>query len=147
MFKVVDASWDKNKFIFDCETKFLKGIQHFKLTESLGFFKTGVEKLYPLSKIVQIGVIDEENIKEKKFTGSAVGAGVGGLLLGPVGLIAGALAGGNKKYKIVKVGIKFIDEHWVIIELDTKDIADRAWLEAFQNLKVVDENTIKKAPF
>ena len=49
----------------------------------------------PSKKLKSIEVATEEKIK--KLSGS-IGLGlVGGLLLGPLGIIAGALAGGNKK--------------------------------------------------
>lgn len=46
-----------------------------------------------------VDVLDEE--KKKSFLGSSAGAAVGGFLLGPVGLVAGALAAGNKKLLVV----------------------------------------------
>ena len=54
------------------------------------------DKKYELNgNIESVEVITEEN--KKKFAGSAGWGLAGGLLLGPLGLLAGALAGGNKK--------------------------------------------------
>ena len=55
-------------------------------------FKTVVLNKDILKSIEQL---TEEN--KKKFIGSAGAAALGGLVLGPIGLIAGVLAGGNKK--------------------------------------------------
>ena len=81
----------------------LKGVGN----TSLSFL--GRERLY----IRDLEVVEEMSPeKTKSFLGSAGGALVGGALLGGVGLVAGALAGGNKK-KIIfaakfKDGRKFV---------------------------------------
>ena len=146
MFDIVDSSWEKNKISLNVKSKFLKGIQSFIIKESSSLFKSKKHE-YPLDKVVQIGAINEETLKEKKFVGSAVGAGLGALVLAPIGLVAGALAGGNKTSKKIKVGIKFKDKNWIIIELDTKKTADNIWLKNFQDIKVGDKKSKKKAPF
>ena len=54
----------------------------------------GLHVFYFKNDIRSVDLIKEENKKE--FLGSATAGAIGGLLLGPVGLVAGALAGGNK---------------------------------------------------
>lgn len=73
----------------------------------------GVSKSIDITKkIKNVEIITEEN--QKKFVGAAGWGLVGGLALGPLGLIAGILAGGNKKKMLVacelKSGEKFIAE-------------------------------------
>lgn len=59
------------------------------------FRGTGGKETIPSNRLKSIEVATEETIK--KLPGS-IGLGlVGGLLLGPVGLVAGVLVGGNKK--------------------------------------------------
>ncbi len=49
----------------------------------------------PLKKLTSVDIATEENVKK---AGGTVGWGiVGGALLGPVGLLAGLIAGGRKK--------------------------------------------------
>lgn len=54
--------------------------------------------------IERVETITEEN--KKKFLGAAGWGLVGGALFGPVGLLAGALAGGNKKEVAFAVYLK-----------------------------------------
>ena len=49
----------------------------------------------PITSIQSLQVASEES--SKGFGGAAVAGLAGGLLLGPAGLVAGAMAGGNKK--------------------------------------------------
>ena len=90
-------------------------------------------------------MIDEESEVNKKLLGTAAGAGIGALVLGPIGLVAGALASGNKKSKIVKVGVKFEDDNWLIIEFDTKSFNARTGLDILKNIQL--PNKKKEAPF
>jgi|TARA_Y100000294_G_C8543569_1_gene332204 hypothetical protein len=145
MFNIIDSSWENSISLY-INSKFLKGIKSFTVKEKISFIKRKTYE-YPLEKVVQVGVINEETQKEKKFVGSAVGAGLGAIVLGPIGLVAGALAGGNKSSKKIKIGIKFKDKNWIIFELDSKKMADKIWLKNLQGLKVGSKNSKKKAPF
>ena len=49
--------------------------------------------------VTSVSVISQDS--SKGFMGSAGGAAIGGLVLGPVGFLAGALAGGNKNKTIL----------------------------------------------
>lgn len=49
----------------------------------------------PVSEIDEMDVADEESVK--KIWGTVAGGAVGAVLLGPLGLLAGVLAGGNRK--------------------------------------------------
>lgn len=60
---------------------------------SNGWFK--LDKYLLNGNITSVEMVTEEN--QKKFVGSAGWGLVGGLALGPLGLLAGVLAGGNKK--------------------------------------------------
>lgn len=73
-----------------------------------------------ISRVVQLS---EE--KARSFLGTAVKGAVGGLLLGGVGLLAGALVGG--KNTMLRIGIELSDGKKVIIEQD----ADNAQLKCF----------------
>lgn len=66
--------------------------------------------------IKSIEIITEEN--KKKFIGTAGWGLVGGLALGPLGLIAGILAGGNKKEILIACELK--DGKKLIAEVDSK---------------------------
>lgn len=67
-----------------------------------GFGKDSAINL--VGNIDNIEVVTEEN--KKKFISSAGWGLLGGALLGPIGLIAGALAGGNKKEIAFSVFLK-----------------------------------------
>ena len=81
----------------------------------------------------KIEALDEESAK--KFLGSAGLGLVGGALLGPVGLIAGVLAGGNKKS--VVFGIEDQNNRKVVVETtgkkDIKVLKEQAMKSAFLN--------------
>jgi hypothetical protein len=141
--KILDASWDKDNIEFKLLASFKKGIYGIEVKESTGLFKSKKHS-YETNDIVSIGVVNEESEKSKSFTGSAVGAGLGGLVLGPVGLIAGALAGGNKKSKVIKLGIKFKDKNWILAEYNTKSTVDKLDLNNIQQIKLKGK---KEAPF
>lgn len=66
--------------------------------------------------IETVEIITEEN--KKKFIGTAGWGLVGGLALGPLGLIAGILAGGNKKEILIACELK--DGKKLIAEVDSK---------------------------
>lgn len=73
-----------------------------------GWFK--VDKYLLNDHVASVEIVTEEN--KKKFMGSAGWGLVGGLALGPLGLLAGVLAGGNKKEVcfacVLEDGRKFI---------------------------------------
>ena len=81
----------------------------------------------------KIEVLDEESAKN--FLGSAGLGLVGGALLGPVGLVAGALAGGNKKS--VVFGIEDKNNRKVVVEVtgkkDIKILKEQAMKSAYLN--------------
>ncbi len=56
---------------------------------------------------IKVEVLDEE--KSKSFLGSAGVGLVGAALLGPLGLVAGALAGGNKHVAVFGLTFEFED--------------------------------------
>jgi hypothetical protein len=55
----------------------------------------GTNTLNLIDELEKIELVTEEN--QKKFIGAAGWGLVGGVALGPLGLLAGVLAGGNKK--------------------------------------------------
>jgi hypothetical protein len=66
-------------------------VDHFLLKVPGKFLR---EKI-PIAEAKEVGIATEENVKK---LGGTVGWGIaGGLLLGPVGLLAGLLMGGRKK--------------------------------------------------
>lgn len=84
MFKVIAGDFPRTSQI-----AFMLG----EATLSWGFGKDKTVNLK--NNISKVEQVTEES--KKKFIGSAGWGLVGGLALGPLGLIAGALAGGNKK--------------------------------------------------
>ena len=140
--KILDSSWNKNVISFGLLNSFKKGIYGIQINENTGIFKSK-KYIYEAKNILSIGVVNEDTEKSKSFIGSAVGAGLGSLVLGPLGLIAGALAGGNKQSKVIKIGIKFKDKNWILNEYNTKSIIDRLELSNIQSIELKE----KKAPF
>lgn len=70
-----------------------------------------------------ISNIEIMNQEQSKDTGSTVARGlVGGVLLGPVGLLAGAMLGKNSSINMIT--ITFTDGQKSLVEVD-KDILDR----------------------
>jgi hypothetical protein len=70
----------------------------YKLYYEFGYLymaKDNISMYLNKSNLQSVELITEEN--KKKFIGAAGWALVGSVLLGPLGLIAGALVGGNKK--------------------------------------------------
>lgn len=49
----------------------------------------------PVSEIIELHLATEENVK--KIGGTLISGAVGGVILGPLGLFAGLMVGGNKK--------------------------------------------------
>lgn len=141
--KILDSSWDKDNIEFKILASFKRGIYGIQVNESVGVWENK-KHVYESEKIESIGIVNEESEKSKSFTGSAVGAGLGGLVFGPVGLIAGALAGGNKKTKLIKLGIKFKDKNWILAEYNTKSTVDKLDLNNIQKIKLKGK---KEAPF
>ena len=70
-----------------------------------GFKFSKPRKRYSRSDVVKVTEMGQE--QAKSFVGASAAAGAGALLLGGIGLVAGALAGGNK-HKII-VGVEFAD--------------------------------------
>ena len=67
---------------------------------------------------IKISVLDEESAKS--FLGSAGLGLAGGILLGPVGLIAGALSGGNKKSVVFGILIDNDETKKLIVKTSNK---------------------------
>lgn len=67
---------------------------------------------------IKISVLDEESAKS--FLGSAGLGLVGGILLGPVGLIAGALSGGNRKSVVFGIIINNDETKKLIVKTSNK---------------------------
>lgn len=59
------------------------------------YLGSGFQKLYLKKEVASIEAVTEEN--QKKFTGAAALGLAGGIVFGPLGLLAGVLAGGNRK--------------------------------------------------
>lgn len=66
-----------------------------------GFSFSTPEKRYAPSELTKLSEIGQE--QAKSFLGASVAAGAGALLFGGIGLVAGALAGGNKHNTIAAV--------------------------------------------
>lgn len=79
--------------------------------------------LYTPEQISRVVQLSEE--KARSFLGTAVKGAVGGLLLGGVGFLAGALVGG--KNTVLRLGLELSDGKKVIIEQH----ADNAALKCF----------------
>lgn len=69
---------------------------------------------YSPSDVVRVKELQQEQCKS--FLGASVAAGAGAMLLGPVGLLAGALAGGNRQSTVV--GVEFSDGRKVLISIN-----------------------------
>ena len=127
--KIIDSSWNTPVTSLGVKGKFLKGVDTLLVKESTGLFKSNTYE-YSLDQVKQIGVIDEESEVNKKLLGTAAGAGIGALVLGPIGLV---------------VGVKFEDDNWLIIEFDTKSFNARTGLDILKNIQL--PNKKKEAPF
>ncbi len=95
-----------------------KGGQHAFMFGSFSLVKAGkfMPETIPASDLVEIDVASEEAVKK---IGGAVGWGaVGALALGPVGLLAGLLIGGNKKE--VTFVAKFRDGRKILATVESK---------------------------
>lgn len=66
-----------------------------------GFSFSMPKQRYAPSDVVKLTEMGQEQVKS--FLGASVAAGAGALLLGGIGLVAGALAGGNKHNSLVAV--------------------------------------------
>ncbi|MGO1163287.1 hypothetical protein ACTOV4_15235 [Brucella sp. C7-11G] len=75
---------------------------------------------YSDSEVVSIDLLTEQN-STSVFKKAGWGA-VGGLALGPLGMFAGLLGGGNRHEKIV--AIEFTDGKRALLQVDTKSYAE-----------------------
>lgn len=82
-----------------------------------GFISTEDYKLY--DNLVSITQITDEN--KASFVGKAGWGLVGGLALGPVGLLAGLLAGGNKK--VACCAFEMLPNYRFVAEIEAKTYA------------------------
>jgi len=140
---IIDSSWPKGSIRFEILSTAGKGPDGIEVIKPVGFLKTK-NYIYKKKDIISIGIVNEEIEKSKSFLGSAAGAGIGSLVLGPIGLIAGALASGNKKNKIVKIGIKFRDKNWILAEYNANSMLDKLSLNLIQKIELEEK---KEAPF
>ena len=91
-----------------------------RLDGKLGVLQGFKQIILDETNISKIEVLNQEQSKD---TGSSVARGlVGGVLLGPLGLIAGALTG--KTGNITMVTITYTDGEKSLVEVD-KDVFDR----------------------
>ena len=74
---------------------------------------------YPPDRIAEIRQITEENRKD--FLGAAGWAAAGGLALGPLGLLAGAVFGG--RHKAIYFAVKLDDGRRAVIQTSPKEWA------------------------
>ena len=106
---------------------------------------------YLIKEIKEVKVIDNDTMSSfaKSGANSLTGAAVGGLLFGGAGAVVGSIASGNKNLKeqIVRVGVKFEDENWVVLQAEINETIMGKVNKA--NLKLLLEMTSSKqlAPF
>ena len=106
---------------------------------------------YPISQISEVKILDNDTIASYAKSGSSslAGAAVGGVLFGGAGAIVGSIASGNTQLKeqTVRVGVKFADANWVVLE--SKIDATTMGKVNASNLKIFLEMTASKqaAPF
>ena len=106
---------------------------NYVLNYSTGFFSTADYKI--MDNLVSITPITEEN--KKSFIGKAGWGLVGGLALGPVGMLAGLLAGGNKQYMCC--AFEMLPSYRFVAEVEGSTYYDLA--------KVAMKNAGKKSMF
>ena len=82
-----------------------------------GFKFSKPRKKYSHKEVVKVTEISQE--QAKSFLGASAAAGAGALLLGGIGLVAGALAGGNKHRVIV--GVEFKDGKKAAFSINPKN--------------------------
>lgn len=106
---------------------------------------------YFLKDILEVKVLDNDTMTSFSKSGASTlaGAAAGGILLGGAGAVVGSIASGNKQLKeqIVRVGVKFEDTNWVVLQMQI----DETMLGQVNksNLKILLEMTASKqvAPF
>ena len=80
--------------------------------------KNGIK--YLVEDILEVKILDNDTTTSYGKSGAAslTGAAGGGVLLGGAGAVVGAISSGNKQNKeqIVRIGIKFVDENWVVLQ-------------------------------
>jgi hypothetical protein len=79
-------------------------------------FSGRVDKI-PLTEIARLEIATEDSIHEKGFAGTFARGAVGGLVLGPAGLLAGAMTGGKNK-KSLTFELEFLDGRGFLGECD-----------------------------
>ncbi|AXA33176.1 hypothetical protein [Francisella adeliensis] len=113
-----------------------KHFDGFNLSKKKGFFSSE-NKRYFRRQAIRVVTINEDN--SKSLVGTAGASLAGGLLLGGVGMLAGALAGGKKK--TIRVGVEFNDGKKIVFEENSKDqpfIAFLKFAEEIQATKTLD---------
>lgn len=96
------------------DSKLMSMLGVYQLYHSTGLFST--EDYNMLENLVNITQITEEN--KASFIGKAGWGLAGGLVLGPVGLLAGLLAGGNKK--TVCCAFEMLPHYRFVAEVEAK---------------------------
>ena len=103
---------------------------------------------YTKDDIERFKLIDKNSNHEQSFVRTAAKGGLGYILLGPVGLLAGALSTKKKLREKVKFGIEFTDKNWIILEYEMGDGVDEEEIKIFTNTLFYDNNEgIRPAPF
>ena len=107
-----------------------------KASKFNGFTFARPKTRYTASDVISLTELRQE--QGKSFAGTAVAAGAGALLFGGIGLLAGALGGGNTSHTVVAV--RFRDGKTVVFSIDSQD-------KAFMCLKLYSlENDLIRQP-
>ncbi len=108
--KVLAGDWDTGINVAIKKTMFGKIVGLMFQKSAFGF------ETIPFNQLASAEVVTEDN---HMSVGRKLGWGVGGaLLLGPVGAVIGAVAGGNMKGRVIAVS--FRDGRKVLIDADAK---------------------------
>lgn len=90
---------------------------------SHGFLKFKSVLDFPCDSVLEVKELDNQHNSAgtKSMLGTVGGAAVGGLLTGGIGAIVGGMASGNnvEKSSLTRIGIKFDEGTWAVIEVDT----------------------------
>ena len=102
--------------------------------EEIGF--SNPQTVYSRRQLKRMKQLDAESAKS--FVGTALASGVGAFLLGPVGLIAGGLAGGRTTREVY--GLEFSDGKKAIIREKARDPALQCLKLYAQELRIFESN-------
>lgn len=80
---------------------------------------------YSIKDISEVKVLENDTMSSFSKSGatSLAGAAVGGVLFGGAGAVVGSIASGNNNFKeqIVRVGVRFEDTNWVVLQMQIDD--------------------------